>query len=238
MTSDIDRSERLSDGDHEIKLVLPNRAARPLVRWLRSRCWPDPLYPAAMVSSIYYDTPDWRLLREKINSDFLKTKVRLRWYSDIDGAEPQDRSYLEVKRRVGSQRQKLRVETDVSGGWLSRSGLAAPRLLTLPLLLRTRGIALPGPLFPVFQVSYRRLRFAEPRSGARLCIDYDICAPRVNWQMLPRANGFRLRHAVLEVKGQNAEIPEPLRRVAALGCQKRSFSKYAVCYQKVMNAAL
>jgi hypothetical protein len=237
LTSDIDRSELPSDGDHEIKLVLPNRAARSLVRWLRSRCWPDPLYPAATVSSIYYDTPDWRLLREKVNSDFLKTKVRLRWYSDIDGAEPQDRSYLEVKRRVGSQRQKLRVETDVSGGWLSRSGLAAPRLLTLPLLLRARGIALPGPLFPVFQVRYRRLRFAEPRTGARLCIDYDICAPRVNWQMLPRANGFQLRHAVLEVKGRNAEIPEPLRRVAALGCQKRSFSKYAVCYQKVMNAA-
>ena len=91
MTSDIDRSELPSDGDHEIKLVLPNRAARSLVRWLRSRCWPDPLYPAATVSSIYYDTPDWRLLREKVNSDFLKTKVRLRWYSDIDGAEPQDR---------------------------------------------------------------------------------------------------------------------------------------------------
>lgn len=237
MTGDIDRPELSSYGDHEIKLVLPNGAAPSLVRWLRSRCWPDPLYPAATVSSIYYDTPDWRLLREKVNSDFLKTKVRLRWYSDIDGAGPQDRSYLEVKRRVGSQRQKLRVETEVSGRWLSGSGLAAPRLLSLPRLLRARGIALPGPLFPVFQVRYKRLRFAEPRTGARLCIDYDICAPRVNWQMLPRANCFQLRHAVLEVKGRGTEIPEPLRRVAALGCQKRSFSKYAICYEKIMNAA-
>lgn len=237
MTGDIDRSGPSADGDHEIKLVLSNAAAPSLLQWLRSRCWPDPIYPEATVSSIYYDTPDWRFLREKINSDFLKTKVRVRWYSDIDGGEPQNRSYLEVKRRVGSRRQKFRVETDVSGAWLSRCGLAAPRLLTLPAMLRARGIALPGPLFPVFQVRYKRLRFAEPSTGARLCIDYDICAPRVNGQMLPRANRFQLRHAVLEVKGSSAEIPEPLRRAAALGCRKRSFSKYAVCYQKIMNAA-
>ena len=226
-----------ADADHEIKLVLPNHRAPSLLRWLLARSRPDPLYPAATVSSIYYDTRDWRFLREKRNGDFLKTKVRLRWYADIDGSAPQDRSYLEVKHRIGSQRRKIRVETDFSGGWLSRSALANPRLLSLPPLLRAQGVALPGPLFPVFQVRYKRLRFAEPSTGARLCVDYDICAPNVNWQMLPRANRFRLRHAVFEVKGRNAEIPETLRRITALGCRKQSFSKYAICYQRIMNAA-
>jgi hypothetical protein len=59
----------------------------------------------------------------------------------------------------------------------------------------------------------------------------------VNWQLLPRANRFQLRHAVCEIKGRDAEIPETLRRITAFGCRKRSFSKYAVCYQKIMNAA-
>lgn len=69
--------------EHELKFVFRNGFAREIVSWLEGRCLPDPEYPKGRVNSIYYDLRDHRLLDEKRNSDFLKTKVRLRWYADV-----------------------------------------------------------------------------------------------------------------------------------------------------------
>lgn len=231
-------TESFSASEHEIKFVLKNSSAHYIIQWLQARCLPDPEFPAGIVSSIYYDTWDWRFLREKINSDYLKTKVRVRWYTDIDTEVPDDESYLEVKYKVGSKREKVRIKTRFSGGWLSRVNLDNNKLLTIPHLLRPRGVLISEQLYPVFQISYTRRRFVEPLSNSRLCLDYDIWAPRVNWQMLPRINAFRLRNAVFELKGRITELPDVLHQLTALGCRKQSFSKYLVCYKKIMRIAV
>ena len=54
----------------------------------------DGAYSSNIVSSLYYDTRDRRGLYEKLNSDFLKLKVRLRWYTELNGtSERLDRSW-------------------------------------------------------------------------------------------------------------------------------------------------
>src|SRR5687768_10814864 len=40
---------------------------------------PDPSYEEGRISSVYYDTPSLELYHEKRASEYLKTKVRLRW---------------------------------------------------------------------------------------------------------------------------------------------------------------
>lgn len=80
---------------HELKYVFPNRRAVSILNWLKARCRSDSDYPAAVVSSIYYDTVDWRSLAEKNNSDYLKTKIRLRWYQDLFTGELSQESFLE-----------------------------------------------------------------------------------------------------------------------------------------------
>lgn len=232
------KTESVSAKEHEIKFVLNNSSAHFVLRWLQTRCLPDHDFPSGIVSSIYYDTWDWRFLYEKINSDYLKTKVRVRWYADIDTEVPNDESFLEAKYKIGSRREKVRIKTCFSGAWLSRVNLDNNKLLTIPHLLRPRGLLISEHLYPVFQISYKRWRFVEPLSGARLCIDCDIWAPRVNWQMLPRINAFRLRNAVFELKGRITELPDVLHQLTALGCKKQSFSKYLVCYEKIMRIAV
>ena len=219
--------------ERETKYVIRNSAAGILRQWLENRCWSDPEFSAGIVHSIYYDTRDWRFLREKINSDYLKTKIRIRWYVDIDSREPGEASFLEAKFKVGHCRKKVRIPTDYSGRELSRINLDHQRLLELPALLRPEGVVVAGRLAPVFEICYKRRRFVEPITQARLCLDYNIQAPRVNRQVLSRSNPFALQDAVFEMKGPLDELPQVLHQLTGLGCQKESFSKYYVCYKKI-----
>ena len=89
-------------GDYEIKLVFENSRARTIARWLEMHCDLDPEFPRNEVSTVYYDDLLWSALREKLNGDFLKQKVRLRWYSEGGDRRPAGRAFLELKSRNGS----------------------------------------------------------------------------------------------------------------------------------------
>lgn len=71
----------LPDSSYELKFAIDDRQATTVRGWLRSICPQDPAFPRGIVNSIYYDTPALQHLHEKINSDYFKTKIRLRWYS-------------------------------------------------------------------------------------------------------------------------------------------------------------
>ena len=224
-----------TDCIHEIKFVTDNKQAHILTQWLERRCLPDAEFPAGIVSSLYYDTREWKFFYEKINSDFIKTKIRLRWYSDIETGEAGNKSFIEAKFKIGGKREKIRTRTDFSGKWLDGVNLSDQRLSAVPSLLRSSGVCLDESTFPFIVVSYKRRRFVDPVTGARLCIDYDIGVPKVNPLFVPHANPVRLPQAVFEVKGSFFNLPGSLRPLMAMGCVKSSFSKYATCFQTIMR---
>ena len=224
-----------SNADHETKFVFENNRAPILIKWLKLRCIPDPNFPTGRVSSIYYDTLNWQFLDEKMNSDYLKTKIRIRWYENIEGGKQGERSFLEAKYKIGGRREKRRLETGISGKWLSKIQLNDPELAQIPYRLRSLGVKIPSLLFPAFQIRYKRFRFLEPVTGSRLCIDYDIGIPRTNWQMLPIVKSVQLQSGVFELKGNRSELPNVLRQLTALGCKKEAFSKYGNCYMTLMQ---
>ena len=103
-------------------------------------------------------------------------------------------------------------------------------------MLNENGILLRKPVFPAFQIDYRRSRFIDPHSGARLSLDRNINVPRVNWTMINKRNGQNLKAAVFECKHKADSLPEWLHQVSALsGCRKEAFSKYLKCYEKLQN---
>lgn len=220
---------------HELKYVFSAGRVSHVRRWLETRCRPDPEFSAGTVCSIYYDTRDWQSLGEKINSDYLKTKIRLRWYADIRTGDPYPDTFLEAKFKIGGRREKIRVKTGKHGGWFSRVTLDNPELLDFPRLLWKEGVMTHGPFYPAFRVDYKRLRFIEPVTGARLSLDYDINSPAVNRHMLPGTDPFQLPRAVFELKGPLAQLPGSLYPLINLGCRKESFSKYGECYKKIMR---
>ncbi|MBN2403210.1 MAG: VTC domain-containing protein [Spirochaetes bacterium] len=219
----------------ELKYIIPNSRASHILIWLKTNCIPDPEFAEATVSSIYYDDRQWTFLREKINSDYLKTKIRLRWYSDISYIYHYETSFMEAKFKIGGRRHKIRTKTSYTGEWISAQNLENAALMEMPYLLQDKGYYPQKQLFPAFQISYKRSRFIEPFTRSRICFDYDIRAPRINYLMMPKSNPAVLQKAVFEIKGKEEELPVTLYPLTDLGCKISSFSKYSVCYQQLLQ---
>jgi hypothetical protein len=232
----------ISSDEHETKFAFPTRLLPRVLGTLRARCQPDGRYAFGIVRSIYFDTHRWQAVDEKLNSDFLKTKIRLRHYGVLPRGEPVGTCFLEAKFKIGSCRRKLRIHTDLSASSAMQLTLNGPELARIPELLSNEATgfkgSIPGPLLPVFEIEYKRWRFVEPRSGARLSIDTEIRVSRVNPGRLPAPRTLALPTAVLEVKGDFQALPTSLGDLNALGCKRTAFSKYGVCHGWLRQAAL
>lgn len=225
--------------DIETKYVFQNGIAEKLYRWLEKRCPRDPIFPENIIQSIYYDTYDWDFLREKINSDYIKTKVRLRWYSDLSCALNGEASFIEAKIKVGSKRNKYRVQTSYSGDRLSDMALEDARLKKIPsLLCSSSPFLVPTFLIPICEIRYCRMRFIEPITRSRICLDYDISVSRVNRRILSFPCVTKLNDGVFEFKGNVCNLPRELHQLTAFGCRKESFSKYFECVKQMYKNSI
>jgi hypothetical protein len=221
--------------DRELKYGLPAGRAALARRMLSAACRPDDEYPSGCIWTIYYDTPGLASLREKVNSDYLKLKIRLRWYSELDRA-PAGPAFIEAKRRVGTRRDKVRVELPYTASDLADWTLEDGRLTTLPQLLRAKGIALHGIWHPVVLIRYRRERFVEPLSRARVNLDSGITALALHSAFSSTSTPGPLGLAVVEVKGWQDELPFALRNLLLLGARKQSVSKFLEVHRHVSRA--
>jgi hypothetical protein len=228
-TRDVAASPASSEAERELKFTLPNARAHIARRWLESSCRRDPEFPAAIVWTVYYDTPALTALGEKVNSDFLKRKIRVRWYATPDGvvAGP---AFVEAKLRVGTRRAKVRERLLYPADEVARWNLDDARLQGLPLLLREHGVLGQESWLPMLMIRYRRDRFIEPLSRSRVSLDTDIAAAAVNSRFMSVADPSPLGLAVLEVKGRSERLPQALRPLLPLGIHKQSFSKFLAVY--------
>jgi len=230
------RDPARESADHEIKFAVPTSAAGPLRAWVAAVCRPDTRHPPARVTTVYFDTPDLALLSEKINSDYLKTKVRVRWYGASDSRP--SAVFAEVKHRVGNRREKARVIVDAAAPDLTRWPLHDPRWPRLLAGLRAAAPALPAHLVPVLSLTYTRHRFDDPASGARITIDSEIRAGAVNIAMVQGHAPVALGESVFEYKSRAFDLPAHLAPIVRFGARRQAFSKYLACYQAVTRLTL
>ncbi|MCA8953968.1 MAG: polyphosphate polymerase domain-containing protein [Planctomycetes bacterium] len=210
----------------ESKYVAGSNAAAGMLRHLLATCRQDGEHPTNRVHSVYFDTPDLDALGAVDNGDYLKTKVRVRWYADTEGES--GTAFVESKRKVGARRDKQRVPLpDLE----QSSPLHHSCWLGIPQRLRLAGHALPSGLMqPTLHISYRRHRFVEPATGLRLALDTDIRIVRANLRFNALA-GLASAPApllVFEAKGGLRRLPAALAFIRRLGARRQSFSKYGL----------
>jgi hypothetical protein len=236
-TRDVAARPAPSAGERELKFAFPAGLAHLARRRLESVCRRDPKFPAAVVWTIYYDTPALASLGEKINSDYLKRKIRVRWYSDLEG-DVSGPAFVEAKLRVGTQRSKVRAQLPYPATEIAGWELQDPRLLSFPLLLREQGILHQESWQPMMLIRYRRDRFIEALTDSRVSLDTDISASAANPRFFSAPERSPLATAVLEVKGVGDELPAALRSLLALGLHKRSFSKFLAVHAHMTRGVL
>jgi hypothetical protein len=211
-------------------------ADRPFVLGLLD-AWlpPDRRHGTGHVNSVYFDTPGLRSWNEKANGDNLKRKVRARWYGRPGDLGRETSVFLELKRRVGSARDKSRVETKVPSDLLLRAPLSDP---AWPALFAANADRLGEPVgpdwTPVCRVEYDRVRYDDPENGGRVAVDWDISAVP-NGERFPWAAPVALGALVCEFKNRGGSPPRWSEALRNAGLRLRSFSKYGECMLRIVN---
>lgn len=194
---------------------------------------PDPRFPTGLVRNIYLDSPRFFSYAEKVNGDFLKTKIRLRWYGASDDPVP---VFLEIKSRSGAGREKKRLKFALRRDWLESVSLDDPALLEqIQSNAGELRADVPDDYAPVLGLRYIRHRFVCALTGARVCLDSNIEVDRLNGRLFPSLANPELPEIVFEFKDiVQTEIPW-LGELAHAGFLSRSFSKYGECVRRVLE---
>jgi hypothetical protein len=221
----------------EIKYLLPRERDRFVLEWLQSVVSPERQWPPARVVTTYCDTPELDLLDEKVNSDYLKTKVRVRWYAPLGGGPATSRAFIELKSRQGATRGKHRVVADLDVAALEAAPLTDPVWTDLVSSVRRSDPSLPTNLAPVLRLSYARYRFVDA-FGGRVSVDSTIAVDAVNpGRVHAPARMDTLPWSVFEYKGHQPDLPAFLAPVTRFGARRSAFSKYLACYEHVTRHA-
>lgn len=200
-------------------------------------CLPDGEYPQGTINSLYFDTPDLDHFQKSDEGHYERGKIRIRWYDnprDMKGMVP---VYLELKAKKGFVSQKQRRQFLVPAERLQKIR-AHDTIISRHIILGTLsefGYFYTEPLVPVILISYKRFRFAEILTGARLSFDWRICSVLTAPSFGARKANLMLEGGVIEIKSPSMNIPGSLRSVNVLGTDWTRFSKYGGCLESQME---
>ncbi|MCR5350046.1 MAG: polyphosphate polymerase domain-containing protein [Acholeplasmatales bacterium] len=215
---------------YEIKYILNSEQINYLVNHLEGHMKVDE-YGKTSIASLYYDTPNYRLIRESLDKPEFKEKVRLRSYGLNKPGKP---VYLELKRKAYEVVYKRRVATsvdDVNDFFNENSEIAEGQIAKEITYFRD----FYEKLIPQFLVIYDRVAYFEPDGDLRLTIDYNPRYRHDDLSLDKSMDGISLLpdgSAILEVKVQQA-IPLWLSKILNdAKIYKASFSKVGEAYKR------
>ena len=129
---------------HEIKYLTNPKQRAYLEEVLKDRMVPDP-HGESTICNVYYDTPNYRLIRRSLEKPAYKEKIRVRSYGT---AAPDDMVFLELKKKYDGIVYKRRIELKESDIPVSPAVSTACEMLGLdPLYCACEGrlIAITAP---------------------------------------------------------------------------------------------
>ena len=215
---------------YEWKYILSAEQTAFFCEQLKGHMVPDE-YGLTTIASLYYDTPDCRLIRESIDKPEFKEKIRLRSYGPADDNTP---VYLELKRKAYGVVYKRRVQSTVPQAEQFLSGES--EFYSDGQINReiTYFRDYYHTLVPSCMILYDRTAYREPDGDLRLTIDRNP-RYRIDGFRFDRTDGIPLLNpgeTILEIKVQDT-IPLWLVRILSTGgIRHESISKYGEAYRK------
>ncbi len=217
----------------ELKYILSEEKAAYLKSRLHGHMEADQ-FGKTSIASLYYDTPNYRLIRASLEKPEFKEKIRLRSYGLATEQSP---VFLELKRKAYGIVYKRRVKTTIPlvqkffacEGDICAGGQINSEITTFRDFYQT--------LVPSCLIIYDRTAYFEQDGDLRLTIDEN---PRFRTDQLTLTHsmdGISLLPpggSILEIKVQNA-MPIWLADILSEGqIYKSSFSKYGEAYRQQM----
>lgn len=213
---------------YEAKFVLTREQLAYFLSAIKGRMELDQ-YDRTSILSLYYDTPDYRLIRTSLEKPEFKEKIRLRSYGLASKESP---VYLELKRKSKGYVYKRRVVSklpDIEAFFKRQRTLCAEGQVAREISYFRDYY---GNLVPACLIIVDREAYAEIDGNTRLTIDYSP-RYRVKDFELDSGDGTPLLEegkVIVEVKVEGA-IPLWLSKALDGGrIYKCSCSKYGLAY--------
>ncbi len=214
----------ITDIRYETKYLVGNGVL--LRALLDNYCAADQHHPIGYVFNVHFDTPTLEAYEEKKAGALSKSKLRARWYAEMADLAMPGLVKLENKRKEDRLVTKHSVSVVIKPGNII--DLLDPAFWT-PIFqnqLLANNFAVTKRLHPVLISGYRRRRYTDPMTGARISLDDDIrsyvISPLVG--AVYRRN-VCLAQTILEIKTNR---PSSFTMFANFNCiQECTFSKYA-----------
>lgn len=220
----------MTDYRHEWKIEVSGPDLLVLRQRLRCVLKPDPhaVDGQYLIRSLYFDTPEDKALREKLDGVSRREKFRIRYYNADTSC-----IHLEKKSKLAGLGRKdmaaltpEQAQSIVNGELSWMAGSEAPLIVELYSKMRTQRLR------PKTIVDYTREPFVCSPGNVRVTLDYNIrtglsCTDFLNTACPTIAvpDG----PAILEVKW-DAFLPDAVRDLVQLpGRRSSAFSKYAAC---------
>lgn len=219
---------------HEIKFLVTGEQRARMEEAFASRMMPDS-HGESTICNVYYDTPDFRLIRTSLEKPVYKEKLRLRSYGP---AAPEDMVFLELKKKYNDIVYKRRISIPCAAAenfFAGRSPLPECGQI--------------GREIGYFHHFYRSLRptvylcydrtayFSRESTDLRVTFDRNICWRQEAIRLTAPVGGRQILSpdfSLMEIKAA-AAVPLWLVSLLSKNCiRQTSFSKYGEAYKTIL----
>ncbi len=231
----------------EIKFMLSMEQYEELLKEIHKYMDPDKFCVGGKdygIYNLYYDTPDDYLIRTSLEKPYYKEKIRLRSYYSPAG--PDDKVFLEIKKKVGGIVTKRRVTMTLAEADAYIRNRQKPTDLSkylqkqifseLDVFLDNYHVA------PKQYISYQRSAFfGKDDPDFRLTFDREITERRYDMSLGLPSYGAQIiapNQRLMEVKIAGAMPLWLSQSLSELKIYKISFSKYGTAYKRFIRNKL
>ena len=220
---------------HELKFLVSDAQRAALEAIFADTMTPDP-YGESTICNVYYDTPDFRLIRASLEKPVYKEKLRLRSYGP---ARPDSQVFLELKKKYDGIVYKRRITLTAQAAedyFEKNTPLPADSQIGREIDYFR---AFYRELRPALYLSYDRCAFFSAVSrDLRVTFDKHIAWRRGGMRLTAPAGGREVLapgYSLMEIKAA-AAIPFWLAEALSRNhIRQTSFSKYGEAYKTILG---
>ena len=218
---------------HELKYLIDENQRSALEAAFAGKMSPDP-YGESTVCNVYYDTPDYRLIRTSLEKPVYKEKLRARSYGP---AAPDSMTFLELKKKYSGVVYKRRIELPArqTEEYFSGTGCLPEGQISREIEYFRRFY---GDLQPMLYLCYDRNGFfSEENRDLRVTFDRRICWRQEGLGLTSPAGGQELlsrEQSLMEIKVLNAIPFWLVSLLSRYNIRQISFSKYGEAYKTIL----
>lgn len=219
----------------EIKYLIEESQYKDLMVYLETIAQIDQ-YGLSKINNIYFDTPDYRLIRTSMEKPIYKEKLRLRTYGHTTS---ESNSFIEIKKKYDKVVYKRRIAEKYSDAYAYLTGNCTNIKDTQVSHEIEYFINTYEELRPTMKICYDRIAMVGINdSDFRVTFDKNIRWSTTNLDLRKESKGREViapNQYLMEIKVSRAFPLELSRKLSELGIFPASFSKYGRAYMDMIK---